>query len=125
MPDDPATPEDETEEEVPAVPAVPEASYAYEWSDLKFMVSEANQGTRFTGTLKYTIDDCTAEYQAVGLYPAVFCADEDGNPVDGLCNAEPDAALGMVTGSGISPDFKTVCDPVLLLCVLAERPATD
>lgn len=122
VPDDPATEEDESEPEVPEVPAT---TYVYDWSNVKFLVSEANQGTRFTGTLKYSVDDCTAEYDAVGLYPAVFCADEEGNPVDGLCSAEPIADLGMVTGSGISPDFVTKCDPDLLLCVLAERPATE
>lgn len=122
VPDDPATEEDESAPEVPAEPAM---SIAYEWSNLKFLVSEANQGTRFTGTLKYSVDDCEAEYDAVGLYPAVFCGDEEGNPVDGLCSAEPITDLGMVVGSGISPDFVTKCDPVLLLCVLAERPPTD
>jgi len=124
--DDPATPDvDESEDEVPEVPAVPAVKYVYDWSDLKFLVSEANQGTRFTGTLKFSVDACTAEYEAVGLYPAVPCADEDGAPADGLCSATPIAELGMVTGSGISPDFVTKCDPVLLMCVLAERPATE
>lgn len=120
IPDDPETPDED--ESLPEVPAM---SFEYAWSGLKFLVSEANQGTRFTGTLDLTVDGCTAQYDAVGLYPAVFCGDEDGNPVDGLCSAEPIAELGMVLGSGISPDFETQCDPVLLLCVLKERPPTD
>jgi hypothetical protein len=147
--DDPNTPEDESAPAEPAVPAVQATAYKYEWSDLKFLVSEANQGTRFVGTLRLTINkeaiaddpatadvdesvpgsDCVAEYEAVGLYPAVYCMSEDadGNPVadDRLCSATPIAEAGMVTGSGISPDFETVCDPDLFLCVLKDKPTVE
>jgi hypothetical protein len=121
----PVQPAIEDDDEDESLPEIPEMNFGYEWSGLKFLVSEANQGTRFTGTLKYTANGCTAEYDAVGLYPAVYCGDDDGNPEDRWCSATPIAELGMVFGSGISPDFKTQCDPVLLLCVLAERPPTD
>ncbi len=150
VPDDPATTDvDESVPEEPAVPAVPQTLYKYEWSDLKFLVSEANQGTRFVGTLRLTIntgalpddpttpdvdesaaaEECVAEYEAVGLYPAVFCGaeDADGNvtPDDRLCSATPVAEAGMVVGSGISPDFETVCDPNILFCVLKEKPVVE
>jgi hypothetical protein len=148
--DDPATTDvDESVPAEPAIPAVPETLYKYEWSDLKFLVSEANQGTRFVGTVRITIntgalpddpttpdvdesvaaEDCVAEYEAVGLFPAVFCGaeDADGNlvPDDRLCSAAPVAEAGMVVGSGISPDFETVCDPDIFYCVLKDKPVVE
>jgi hypothetical protein len=43
-------------------------------------------------------------------------------PSQDLCSpyANPDA--GLATGSGINPDYAVVCDPNLLLCVLAKEP---
>jgi len=121
--DDPTTPDDdESADEVPAEPA---KAFAYEWSNLSFLVTAAANGTQFVGNLKYTADGCTAEYEAWGLYPAVFCEDADGNPDDRLCNAEADPANGIPVGSGINPDFTTVCDPDLLLCMLTSRPPTE
>jgi hypothetical protein len=39
-----------------------------------------------------------------------------------LCSPYPNPAAGMATGSGINPDYAVVCDPNLLLCVLAKEP---
>jgi hypothetical protein len=39
-----------------------------------------------------------------------------------LCSPFADPAAGMVTGSGINPDYAVVCDPNQLLCVLAKDP---
>lgn len=39
-----------------------------------------------------------------------------------LCSPNPDVSKGRAVGSGINPDFNTVCDPTLLLCVLKSEP---
>lgn len=119
VPDDPETEEDESAPEVPAEPAT---TIEYVWSNLRFIVSPAVLGTVFTGTLTYKVDDCTAEYSAIGLYPAVYCSDDEGNPVDALCSPEADPANGIPLGSGINPDFKDsiYCHPDLLLCMFKD-----
>lgn len=100
---------------------LPPTTIKYEWSNLKFYVTAGAPGTQFSGDLKYTEDDCTIEYTAVGMWPAVGCAtDDDCNPC-----ANPDA--GLTIGSGISPDFPTKCDTDLGICVLtdAKDPTKD
>ena len=118
----PADPEDPESEEISAEPA---RSFSYEWSDVKFLVTEAATGTQFIGALKYTVDGCTAEYEAWGLYPAVYCTDDDGNPVDALCDAVANPDAGIPVGSGINPDFKVSCDATLGLCMLKDKPPTQ
>lgn len=89
-------------------------SFKYEWSNLQFYVTAGAPGTQFTGDLKYTEDDCTIEYTAIGLWPAVACgSDDDCNPC-----ANPDA--GLTIGSGINPDFPTKCDTDFGYCVLTD-----
>lgn len=99
--DDPETEDDET------LPAQPATTIRLEWTNFRLLTTPDAQGTQFTVDLKYTRDDCTAEYSASGLYPVVGCAtDED-------CTAE---------GTGINPDFAVRCHAGLKLCVLAEEP---
>ena len=118
----PAVDPDPEDPEDPGLPAEPATSYTYKWSNLRFYVSAAVTGTVFVGDLEYTHDGCTATYSAVGLYPAAFCDDENGDPDDNLCNAAAQPELGIAVGSGINPDFKTHCDPDLLLCVFDGAP---
>ena len=117
--DDAGTEEDEAD---PGRPDVPSFTVEYGWSNMKFIVSPAVLGTVFTADFTYKRDACTATYQAVGLYPAVFCGDDDGNPDDNLCAPEANAALGIPLGSGINPDFKSLikCHPDLLLCMFED-----
>lgn len=120
VPDDPETPDDDE-----SLPAEPAKAFKYAWSNVQFTVSPAATGTAFLGTLEYTKDGCTATYEAWGLYPAVFCGDAEGNPIDKFCEAEADPENGFPLGSGINPDFKVHCDPDLLLCMLTDRPRGD
>lgn len=88
--DDPMTPD--VDESVPATPPV---SVTYDWSDARWLNTPDAQGTQFEADLKFTQDDCTAEFHVVAVSPAVHCAsDED-------CTA---------TGNGINPDFAVKCD---------------
>ena len=39
-----------------------------------------------------------------------------------LCSPNPDVSKGRDIGSGINPEFSTVCEPTTLLCVLKSEP---
>lgn len=91
IPDDPETPDvDETE----MVPATPPLTLRHEWTKARWLVTPDAQGTQFDGTVKFTQDGCTAEYDVVALSPAIPCTADDE------CKA----------GSGINPDFAVRCD---------------
>lgn len=117
-----AVPADPEDPESVALPAEPAKAFRYEWSNMAFLVTEAAVGTQFRADLSFTQDGCTATYEAWGLFPVASCDDGNGNPDVTLCNAEADPDHGRPTGSGISPDFVTACDPDLLLCVLTGKP---
>jgi hypothetical protein len=121
--------------EIPEVPdpeggepfqeAMPATTIKYEWKNPKFYVTAAAPGTQFSADLTYTEDDCTVEYEVIGMWPAIYCGgyDEDGYPTyadpdDTAC--DPCPPPGAPYGSGISPDFQTKCDPELFFCVLKD-----
>lgn len=100
---DPMDPEDD----LPAVDMKAARTIRHEWSNARWLTNPDAQGTQFEADLKITEDGCTAEYRAVGLYPAIGCAtDED-------CTTE---------GVGINPDFAVRCDTGVYggYCVLAK-----
>lgn len=140
-------------------PAQVETSLSIEWSNVNIFVTTALLGTQAQGTMKLTLDGCSATYNVVALWPAVGCekvkflapvdpegecdpygdpttckdcnpdTDENcnamgvGEPLDKLCDAEPDEEpeYQLVNGSGISPDLSVKCDPDLLLCILSTE----
>lgn len=116
------------EQEVPAIGGSTESHIKYEWSNVRLIVTAAYPGTQMVGDLTYTINDCTASYSVIGLWPAVSCAkkDAEGNAVadPALCDPVADPEAGRATGSGINPDLKerVACDPDTLLCVLTAPP---
>ena len=115
-------------------------SFKYQWSNVHFYNTPASPGTQLLADLTYTKTEglpdggmgmpCTATFHVVGLWPAVSCSSDplpDGSPnpepLDPTkCSPEPDDSKGRATGSGISPDLVTRCDPDLQLCVLAKDP---
>jgi len=117
-------------------PALPARMLKYEWSDVRFYVSAAAPGTQFTGKLKYTDNDCTAEYDVVALAPAHGCEltmrvtgpngmpmnMRTGMPDQSACSPCSDVSKMRSTGSGIAPDVDTICDPDILLCVPRNAP---
>jgi hypothetical protein len=118
---------DDAGPEAAGTPAIPATTIRYAWDHVRVYVTAAAQGTELVGELTYTVDGCTATYHVQALYPSVSCAvplDDAGTmgPDPTLCdpNAAPDK--GRPVGSGILPDVDVVCDPTLLLCVLARDP---
>jgi len=118
-------------------------SVTYEWSKMRFFVTALSLGTQFSAELTRTANGVACTYKVVGLSPYVECNKSfddteararkcifpdvkcdahkrDRTPDNSKCLAEPDAAAGRPTGSGISPDFPTKCDPDLLTCVLTK-----
>lgn len=92
IPDDPETMDvDETE----IVPATPATTLRHEWTKARWVVSPDAQGTQFDGTVKVSLDGCSAEYDVIAVSPAIPCT----------ADADCDAA-----GSGINPDFAVKCD---------------
>lgn len=103
IPDDPETVDvDETE----MIPATPATTLRHEWTKARWLVSPDAQGTQFDGTVKVTIDGCTAEYDVLAVSPAVPCT------VDDDCKA----------GSGINPDFAVTCDLTLDYLLQPDEP---
>jgi hypothetical protein len=96
--------------------AFPGTDLKYEWSNMKFLSTADAPGTQFAGHLSYAQDGTTCEYEAWGLWPAVFCGDADNKPDDGACDPAADPAKGRAIGSGINPDFPVKCDPDTLYC---------
>jgi hypothetical protein len=107
----------------------PPTKLAYTWSNVQFLVTAQYYGTQASADLTISQDGNQCVYKAQGLYPYVDCfkldengdpaTDADGNmlPDDSFCAAEANPPAHP-TGSGINPDFRVHCDPVLFACVL-------
>jgi hypothetical protein len=88
-------------------------SVAYQFGDVEVYSHPSAPGTQLRGTLTYTKDGCTADYEVWALWPATACVPGATDPVDN-CGE----------GSGLNPDFDAVCEPTLKRCVPAKRPAS-
>jgi hypothetical protein len=98
------------------LPEIPATSIAYEFTDLKVLVTPEAPGTQFTANVKYTQDGCTATYSAIGMWPAHGCGSDDD------CDPLPNLDAGRVTGSGINPSFPVKCDMDLGMCMITKPP---
>lgn len=91
----------------------------YAWSGLRIYNTPDIPGTQFIADLKYTVDGCTAEFTARGIWPVVSCAlsPKEQVPDESKCDpyADPPTRL---RGSGINPSFPVKCDTKALICVL-------
>jgi hypothetical protein len=127
--------------DLPAVPAMddgmggmtdplPAVHLKQTWKNVKVYVTADMPGTQAVGEMVYEdlIEGCSATYKFVALAPSVDCegtgmdGKKNGQPDELLCSPTADPAKGLVTGSGINPDFKVHCDPTLLHCVLTNGP---
>jgi hypothetical protein len=104
----------------------PALSVAYEWSNLRIYNTPEIPGTQFVADLKYTENDCTAEYQVKGIWPVVKCQNSKTKLADDtLCDPKPDFSVGRLRGSGINPLFPVKCDPDVKICVLTGEVPSD
>ncbi len=115
-------------------PGAPATDIKIEWSNVKVYVTTEAPGTQFVADMKYSEDidgeTCSATYRLIGIWPWVDCGtyeyDDCGNlvsatPNEDACHLDPaNAPPGSVV---INPEFKTKCDPNLLICVPTEPVA--
>jgi hypothetical protein len=81
----------------PEVP--PTTTISYEFSNVKLYAAPDAPGTQLSGDLKYTRDECSANYKVRAIWPAVPC-NPDSTRESEKCG----------TGSGINPNFAVKCD---------------
>ena len=104
-------------------PGKPGQDITYKWSNVRIGATTQVPGTQFAADLAYTENGCTANYDGIGLYPVISCADASGAPDESLCqtSALPDGgtapACNLDTGECMNPDFAAKCDTVSLFCV--------
>ena len=90
---------------------------SYAWNSVKFYVTPRIPGTQFTADLTYTENGCTANFTAVGVFPAVPCDVTENKVKHGdvtLCTESGDFGA-------LNPDFPVVCqqfDADNFFCVL-------
>ncbi|ATB43971.1 MlpA [Cystobacter fuscus] len=119
----PFTSEYPSDDNVCTVPAMSEARQVvdgvervYRWSNVRVQGRAAIPGTQWVAELTYSEGDCTATYEAVGVFPAIKC--EAGTPPvrdENLCRA-------VRQGSTLDPAFPIFCEETTNLCVLDGLP---
>lgn len=103
-------------------PGAPAVTMKYQYKNMKVLVNANAPGTQMIGEVEYTEDNCTATYKMIGMWPPVSCDDGTGTADLTLCDPNPDYDAGRSLGSGINPTFKYVCDPDILMCMIATDP---
>ncbi len=108
--------------EVPSMSAARQTNagttLSYAWSGLRIQGQAAIPGTQWVGELRYTEGDCTATYEAVGVFPAIRCVrTENGAEV-----RDPAICSQARAGSSLDPAFPIVCEESTNLCVLDGQP---
>lgn len=72
---------------------IPAADLKYEWKNVNFYVTAAATGTQFSADVAITLNGCTAEYKAVGMWPAIPCDEfpfADPEYAAAFCGADTD-----------------------------------
>ncbi|AKJ07993.1 Putative lipoprotein mlpA precursor [Archangium gephyra] len=97
--------------------------WSYRWSGLRIQGQAAIPGTQWTAELTYSEGDCTATYEAVGVFPAILCVRQetgaDGKPVN---VRDPRVCKQPRPGLSMDPAFPITCDESTNLCVLEGQP---
>ncbi|HZH76034.1 MAG TPA: hypothetical protein VEY88_08375 [Archangium sp.] len=98
---------------------------SYRFSNLRIQAQAAIPGTQWVADLSYSDGDCTATYEAVGVFPAIKCEKEVQDPNDPTKKVKvPDASLCKQPRAGLSldPAYAIVCEETTRLCVLDGLP---
>ncbi len=121
----PFTTEYPSDDNVCTVPEMTEARQVvsgvervYRWSNVRVQGRAAIPGTQWVADLTYSEGDCTATYEAVGVFPALKCVRTVDNQEvrdESLCRA-------VRPGSTLDPAFPIYCEETTNLCVLKGLP---
>ncbi|OJH41369.1 hypothetical protein [Cystobacter ferrugineus] len=90
----------------------------YRWSNVRVQSRAAIPGTQWVADLIYSEGNCTASYEAVGVFPAIRCVRTVDNQEvrdESLCGA-------VRQGSTLDPAFPIYCEETTNLCVLNGLP---
>ncbi|HYO56145.1 hypothetical protein [Archangium sp.] len=91
----------------------------YQWSNLRIQGQSAIPGTQWTAELTYSEGDCTATYEAVGVFPAIKCERKDA---DGKTVRDPSVCKQPRPSLSLDPAFPIICEETTNLCVLDGQP---
>jgi hypothetical protein len=91
----------------------------YQWSHLRIQDQAAIPGTQWTAELTYSEGDCTATYEAVGVFPAIKCETKDAA---GKAVRDPRVCNQPQPGLSLDPAFPVECEESTNLCVLVGQP---
>jgi len=91
---------------------------SYQWSGLRIQGRADIPGTQWVGELTYSEGDCTATYEAVGVFPAIKCERTE----NGATVRDPAICKQARAGSSLDPAFAIACDESTNLCVLDGQP---
>jgi hypothetical protein len=106
----------------PPFPGQDAVDVGYTWSNVRVYVTAGQPGNKWMADLDYAKNGCKAKYHVTAVAPSVSCADDNGNADPALCaNSVPDPDKPGSAVNGLDPDTPVVCDPVTLLCVLAQE----
>lgn len=90
----------------------------YQWSNLRIQGQAAIPGTQWTAELTYSEGDCTATYEAVGVFPAFKCERQE----NGQTVRDPSICKQQRPGLSLDPAFPIFCEETTNLCVLDGQP---
>jgi len=89
---------------VPTMQPATHGGTTYTVSNLQVLNEPAHPGTELVASVTYSDGTCTADYDVLGVWPAVACGnDDDCDP----CPNNPNSANPY--GSGIATDFPVAC----------------
>lgn len=91
----------------------------YVWSNLRIQDQAAIPGTQWVADLTYSEGDCTATYEAVGVFPAIKCERKDA---DGKTVRDPSVCKAPRGGLSLDPAYAITCEETTNLCVLDGQP---
>ncbi len=91
----------------------------YQWSQVRIQGSATIPGTQWTAELTYSEGDCTATYEAVGVFPAIKC---ERTLANGTVERDPSICKQPRPGLSLDPSYPITCDEVTNLCVLEGQP---
>jgi hypothetical protein len=97
----------------------------YQWSNLHIQGLAAIPGTQWVAELTYSDGDCTATYEAVGVFPAIKCEKQvadPNNPGKTVTVRDPDICKQPRAGLSLDPFFPISCEETTNLCVLDGQP---
>jgi hypothetical protein len=114
-----------SDDNVCTVPALSEARQvvagverSYRWSNLRMQGRAAIPGTQWVADLEFSEGECTATYEAVGVFPAIRCV----RTVDGQDVRDESVCRVLRQGASLDPAFPIYCEETTNLCVLDGLP---